>query len=83
MAKLTFKVWSDGDPDVGIFPLQATVTIEDNYDAHDEQQIENLRELVKQMYEDDEGKVYAQTPEEIDKENEAMEKAAGYGENEP
>jgi len=59
--KTIFKVFSDGDPSVGIWGLNASVTIEDNYGEHDELFIEDWRIKIAQMYEDEIGlKVYTE-----------------------
>jgi len=59
--KTLFRVFSDGDPSVGIWRLDATITIEDNYGEHDKDFIEDWRKRISEMYEDEIGlKVYTE-----------------------
>lgn len=49
--KLKFVVYGGGDPSVGIFPIEATITIEDNYaDSEREESIKEWKELLRDYY---------------------------------
>lgn len=73
--KTIFKASSEGEEDVGINGLAATITIEDNYQEISKEDLEFWKEKIKNYYEEiGEGTVEVSTIEEIKKENDEMEK---------
>jgi hypothetical protein len=53
--KTVFRLFSQGDPSVGIFGMEATITIEDDFEEHDEKCITDWKTKIQEMYEDEIG----------------------------
>jgi hypothetical protein len=71
--KETFHIFGGGDRSVGIWPTEATITVEDNYTDYDKDMVEEWKEFLYDFYDngnitiltDDEYKEYLKQEEEI------------------